>query len=161
MVYDPIADSWTTTSPMVTSRLFTQCILLRDGRVLVAGGTALSDPSNETMVKGSEIFDPTSMTWAAAADLNQPRYGHTMVMLKDGKALVVGGAQSYSIMDQDSYRRQIEVYNPATNTWTVIGELPYPRVYSTLTLLPNGDVWMAGGQFLNRSRPDTWLIDVP
>ena len=160
MIYDPIADTWTTTTPMITPRLFTQCILLRDGRVLAVGGTALSDPSNESMVMGTEIFDPTSMVWIAAANLNQPRYGHTLIMLADGQVLAIGGAQSYSSMDQNSYRRQIEVYNAATNTWTVIGELPYPRVYSTATLLPNGDVWMAGGQFLNRSRPDTWVVTV-
>jgi N-acetylneuraminic acid mutarotase len=160
MIYDPIADAWATTAPMITPRLFTQCVLLRDGRVLASGGTALSDPTNETMVKGTEIFEPDSMIWIAAADLNQPRYGHTLVMLNNGKVLAIGGTLSYSSMDQNSYRRQIEVYNAATNTWTVIGELPYPRVYSTTTLLPNGDVWMAGGQFLNRSRPDTWLINV-
>ena len=160
LIYDSTTDLWTTITPMITPRLFTQCILLRDGRVLAAGGTALSDPTNETMAIGTEIFDPVSMTWIAAANLNQPRYGHTLIMLKDGKVLAIGGTLSYSSMDQNSYRRQIEVYNAATNTWTVIGELPYPRVYSTTTLLPNGDVWMAGGQFLNRSRPDTWLIDV-
>ena len=160
MIYDPIADAWTATAPMITPRLFTQCILLRNGRVLVAGGTELSDPTNETMAKGTEMFDPDSMTWIAAADINQPRYGHSLVMLKNGKVLAIGGTQSYSSMDQNSYRRQIEMYNAATNTWTVIGELPYPRVYSTATLLPNGDVWMAGGQFLNRSRPDTFLIHI-
>lgn len=160
MIYDPIADAWAATAPMITPRLFTQCILLRNGRVLVAGGTELSDPTNETMAIGTEMFDPDSMTWIAAADINQPRYGHSLVMLKNGKVLAIGGTQSYSSMDQNSYRRQIEMYNAATNTWTVIGELPYPRVYSTATLLPNGDVWMAGGQFLNRSRPDTFLIHI-
>jgi N-acetylneuraminic acid mutarotase len=158
LVYDPSADTWTTTSPMVTPRLFTQCILLRDGRALAVGGTALSDPTNETMVSGAELFDPISMTWTAAADLNQPRYGHTLILLVNGNVLAIGGAQSYSSMDQNSYRHQIEVYNATTDTWTVIGELPYPRVYSTTTLLSNGEVWMAGGQFLNRSRPDTFLI---
>jgi hypothetical protein len=160
IIYDPPTDSWTATTPMITPRLFTQCILLRDGRVLAVGGTALSDPSNETMVMVTEVFDPTSMVWIPAANLNQPRYGHTLVMLKNGKVLVIGGSQSYSSMDQNSYSRQIEVYNAATNTWTVIGELPYPRVYSTATLLPDGKIWLAGGQFLNRSRPDTWLINV-
>ena len=159
LVYDPASDSWTSTAPMVTPRLFTQGILLKDGRVLAAGGTALSDPTNETMVRGAELFDPSAMTWSAAADLNQTRYGHVLVLLANGNVLAVGGAQSYSNMDPASYQRQIEVYNAARNIWTVIGELPFPRVYSTATLLPNGKVWMAGGQFLERSRPDTWLIN--
>ena len=160
IIYDPTTNSWTTITPMITPRLFTQCILLRDGRVLAVGGTALSDPTNETMVMGTEIFDPTSMAWIAAANLNQPRYGHTLIMLADGQVLAVGGAQSYSTMDQNSYRRGIEVYNAVTDTWRVIGELPYPRIYSTTILLPDGKIWMTGGQFLNRSRPDTWVINV-
>jgi N-acetylneuraminic acid mutarotase len=39
----------------------------------------------------------------------------------------------------------VEVYDPATETSTLAAPLPEPRVHHTATLLPNGEVLVAGG----------------
>lgn len=55
--------------------------LLKDGRVLVAGGG-----------DRAEIFDPKTVTFAqAAGSLDQPRHFSTATLLADGRVLIVGG----------------------------------------------------------------------
>ena len=41
--------------------------------------------------KSVEIYDPTSGTFVAAADMNTPRDEHASVLLPSGQVLVVGG----------------------------------------------------------------------
>jgi hypothetical protein len=53
-----------------------------------------------------------------------------------GRVLVVGGMFS---------RTSAELYDPATGTWSTVGELTYARSYQTATLLNGGMVLAAGG----------------
>ena len=75
-MYDPASGTWTATGPMV-QRVLRHATLLRDGRVLVAGG--------------AELYDPASGTWTATGKRNDERHGHAAVLLPDGKVLVAGG----------------------------------------------------------------------
>jgi hypothetical protein len=60
--------------------------LLRDGRVLVAGGQGLG-----TYLAEAEIYDPAAGTWTVTGSLNNARGLQTATLFSDGIVLVAGG----------------------------------------------------------------------
>ena len=60
-------------------------------------------------------------------------------MLPNGKVLVLGGINSSGNLTN------AELYDPASGTWTNTGSLNAARYQSTATLLPDGQVLVAGG----------------
>jgi hypothetical protein len=134
-------------------------VRLSDGRVLVAGGITPEDRVVPTMMDSTEIYDPASNAWTAAADLSQARYSHVLVLLPDGQVLAVGGARDWSSRwAESSFVHEIERYDPVANRWRIVGELPQPRAYATATLLLDGRVWVTGGLVMETIESDTWLI---
>jgi N-acetylneuraminic acid mutarotase len=162
VVYDPEKNIWTATGPMSKPRPFAQSVLLPNGRVLVAGGLILVDSSNQTITNSVEVYDPTSNTWSFAANLTEARYVFVLISLPNGQLLAVGGARNWdNSWVEDSFVHEIEVYDPLTGQWHITGDLPQPSAYSTGLLLPNGNIWVAGGQFGYSGTmypPETWLI---
>ena len=83
-------------------------------------------------------------------------------MLPDGQVLAVGGARDYDTRwTARSFVDEIEVYNPRANHWHIAGTLPQPGANAAAAFLPDGRLWVTGGQagesgatFLS----DTWLI---
>ena len=53
---------------------------------------------------------------------------------------MVAGGQNGTIFIASAER-----YNPSTGAWTSTGSLHTPRIEHTATLLPNGQVLVAGG----------------
>ena len=64
------------------SRWYHTATLLRDGRVLVVGGTS-SDPT-------AEVWDPQTLSFLSAGSLPSSRYPHTAAILPDGRVLLSG-----------------------------------------------------------------------
>jgi len=64
--------------------------------------------------------------------------------LPDGKVIAVGGAylDAHGVYQPLGY---VEVYDPVGQTWTVVNGLTNARFLHTTTLLPNGQVLVAGG----------------
>ena len=87
----------------------------------------------------------TPFQWEFTGSLSTPRYYHTMTLLSDGTVLVIGGATNSPETFPDPGTPSVEVYNPATGTWTVNGSLIGQRLLHTSTLLPNGKLVVAGG----------------
>jgi len=82
--------------------------------------------------------------YRAAASLHYARMHHSAVLLPDRTVFVCNGSQ----MNEDTKKSMLpaEIYNPATNTWTVAGRQRVARVYhSVALLLPDGRVLTAGG----------------
>jgi hypothetical protein len=73
------------------------------------------------------------------------RYESRAVLLSSGNALVAGGLLgSISAYNSGSIAGAI-LYNQATNSWTSTGAMTNPRSNQTATVLPNGQVLIAGG----------------
>lgn len=89
-IYDPVGDTWTLTGSLSTPRIAHQATLLRDGRVLVTGGSKVSLPT-DSVFDSAEIYDPTTAAWTTVAPMTLARAGHAAVRLLDGRVLVVGG----------------------------------------------------------------------
>ena len=75
---------------------------------------------------------------------NHRRVWGDATVLPDGTVFVSGGSPRDNIPEQVSYAA--EIWNPKTNTWTVVDSAAVPRLYhSTSLLLPDGTVLTAGG----------------
>jgi hypothetical protein len=73
------------------------------------------------------------------------RRKHSAVVLPGGKVLVTGGTSACNTWSS------AELFDPATNSFTAIGNMTGPRAWHTSTLLPNGLVLIAGGFHLDSS----------
>ncbi|HJW22465.1 MAG TPA: kelch repeat-containing protein [Candidatus Limnocylindrales bacterium] len=134
--------SWTAVGSMTTPRMQQTATLLLDGRVLVVGGNS-QGPSLQAE-RTAELYDPITRSWTATGSMIEDRLqGHTATLLPNGKVLVAGGrgAPTETIVGLAS----AEVYDPATGTWTATGSMSEDRMDHTATLLPNGEVLVAGG----------------
>jgi N-acetylneuraminic acid mutarotase len=70
--------------------------------------------------------------------LNNPSSQGPLILLANGQVLTVGTGSA-------------ELYNPATGKWTVTASTATPRSGHTATMLPNGEVLVAGGYLGNHS----------
>ena len=111
--------------------------LLPDGRVLVAGGLGTYAP-----VGSSEIYDPVTQSFTAAARLTIARGYFTMTPLPDGRVLVVGG----DIDTSGTPTASAEIYDPQSNSFSPTGSLAVARSAHTATLLNDGRVLITGGR---------------
>jgi hypothetical protein len=163
LLYDPQTDTWTPTKPMVKPRYLAQSVRLSDGRVLVAGGMTLEDKPLQKISASAEIYDPTSNAWTAAAALAEARYAYVL-LLSNGQVLAVGGARDYDCCwTESSFVHEIEVYDPVADRWHTADELPQPGANTAAALLPDGRLWVTGGQagqFGATFWSDTWLIAI-
>lgn len=115
-------------------RQYHTATLLRDGTVLVAGG------SSSNLVAAAEVYDPNSRTWITTGSMIEARYGDTATLLLDGTVLVTGGIGSTGFPLASA-----ELYNPGSGSWTAAGNLREGRTLHTATLLPDGTVLAVGG----------------
>jgi Kelch motif protein/galactose oxidase-like protein len=128
-VYDAGAGTFTATGSMSVGRVFHTATLLRNGKVLVAGGNDAS----------AEVYDPASGTFAATGSMSVGRDSHTATLLTNGKVLIAGGGNVSGSL------ASAELYNPNSGTFTATGSMTVSRASHTATLLANGKVLIAGG----------------
>ena len=121
--------TWTRTGSMLTATEQQPGVLLHDGQVLMPGT--------------AELYDPATGRWAATGAMNVARtVGFTATVLQDGQVLVAGGVEAGV---NQTVTSGAELYNPATGTWAATGSMITARQNQTATLLPNGQVLVAGG----------------
>lgn len=130
--------SWTITGSMHHAAGAETATLLRDGRVLVAGG----EGQGGRTVASAELFDPATGTWTDTGSMHVARRGHTATLLADGRVLVAGGWN----LGSDSRAFVIaELYDPATGTWSETGSMSRWRYSPKANLLSDGRVLVTGG----------------
>jgi hypothetical protein len=113
----------------------------QDQKVMIIGGGSGKTATNRVNIVDLKATNPT---YVAAQPLNYARMHHSAVLLPDRTVFVCNG----STMSEDTAKSMLpaEIYNPATNTWTVVAKQNVPRVYhSVALLLPDGRVAIAGG----------------
>ena len=123
-------------------------ILLTDGTIMAKENNTtkawykLSPDSNGNYANG---------TWTTLAPMNQTRLYFSSNVLPDGRVLVIGGEFSDAGKDTSTG----EIYNPLTNTWTVIANGPTLLGDVESTLLPDGNVLVS-----DRLSPATFIYNV-
>jgi N-acetylneuraminic acid mutarotase len=137
-LYDPETGAWSVTGKPRGG--VGTATLLRDGKVLAVGGSGSDDVRNS-----AELYDPQTGTWSLPGSLHTRRYFHTATLLENGKVLVAGGFASASGPEYGDTFNTAELYDPETGAWSFTGNLNAPLGAHTATLLPNGQVLVAGG----------------
>ncbi len=155
-LYDPVTGTWSSAGGLITPRALHQATLLHDGRVLVTGGS--NDSDFVFPLSAAELYDPVAGTWSPASSLNTARDSHAATVLPNGSVLVAGGngpptqippgcatkpGGPCSIFDVPT--NTAELFDSATGQWSNTGVLNAARVGHTATLLPGGEVLVAGG----------------
>ena len=145
-VYDPGNGTWSRTGDMTTSRRDFSATLLPNGKVLVAGGEEDLSNGNAVELASAELYDPDTGTWTRTGSMAATRFGHTATLLANGKVLVAGGAgMAPGATICSDPLASAELYDPASGIWTATGTMTIPRVDQTAVLLPDGRALVLGG----------------
>jgi hypothetical protein len=141
-IYDPATGSFSATGSMRTPREGHTATMLRDGRVLIVGG---SDNGTHTL-DSAEIYDPASGAFSAAGHLNQPRVAHVATLLHSGKVLIAGGGRGGMPGGYISYDTA-ELFDPGTRTFAKMrAHMKFDRVGAAAVRLNDGRVLIVGGK---------------
>jgi N-acetylneuraminic acid mutarotase len=137
-LWDPAANGWKTTSGLNLNRSNYAALVLRDGRVFVAGGTA-DDPLH--CFSSTKLFDPDTETWRQAAGLNDwARCYPAYALLPDGRVLLAGGTDI-----RNKALSSTEIFDPTTEKWSKGPSMPSPRTNAQAVTLKSGKVLLVGG----------------
>src|SRR5262249_33095383 len=151
----PATGTWSLTGSMHGARAWHSATLLPNGKVLIAGGIAESGYiAYASLLNTAELYDPETGTWTVTGRLNTGLVAPTATLLQNGKVLLAGGCDviynPWTVDEEvDGALVNAELYDPSTGSWSVTGSLNTGRVFHTATLLPNGDVLVAGGDSLS------------
>lgn len=100
----PTPGTWKLTGGMNCSRAYHSATLLKNGNVLVAGGTNGSQSYTQ-----AEVYHPTTDTWTVTGSMHDSRAWYTATLLANGKVLVAGGWNN-----GDSSSASAELYTPGS-----------------------------------------------
>ena len=135
-VFDPAANSWEVLPNLPTQRNhFTGAAI--NGRIHYVGGRQ-GNGLSPLMTTAHEVFDPVTRNWTAAAPMLRARSGMNGVMAR-GLFHVWGGEGPGGMFPDHDY------YNPQTNTWTSLPNMPIPVHGVVGSAFVDGLIWATGG----------------
>jgi putative Ig domain-containing protein/galactose oxidase-like protein len=141
-IFDPAKGTFVATGSMAAPRVCQTATLLKDGRVLILGGL------HNGPLATAELFDPANGSFSSTASPMASAHAfHTATILADGRVLVTGGMAQQSNFGGPIHGgvTSSELFDPATGLFSSTGDMGTARLGHTATLLPNGNVLIAGG----------------
>jgi hypothetical protein len=128
-IYDPRTGTWAVTPQQSLSNSL-PAVVLEDGRVLTA----------------HLIYDPASGKVTATSKPSWwPYTGYTLTALDNGKAVLTGGLH-YNFPPPSTTPAHLEIFDPATNTWTMSAS-GVAAASPAAVKLADGRVLIAGGAY--------------
>jgi hypothetical protein len=105
----------TNSSPLNYARGGYTITPLKDGKVLVAGGSLGTElpVGAYYYLSMAQLLDPKTGKWEETGSMKFARVGHRAVRLTDGRVLVAGGGG-----EKGKELNSAEIYNPASGKWT-------------------------------------------
>jgi hypothetical protein len=139
--YDPRTDTWSRTAPLLKRLCGPAGIVLRGGRVLVAGGYVKAGKAGYRPTRTAELYNPATNRWTMTGSMSRARAYEAIAMLPNGRVMVAGGRpRRYGGLIASS-----EIYNPRTGRWHDTDSLSHARATPWTARLDNGDILIAGG----------------
>jgi hypothetical protein len=142
------------TGSMNEGRVYATATLLRDGKVLIAGGSPeLSlPPMGSPVLASAELYDPTTGKMTRTGSMLTARSDATATLLPDGRVLIAGGygCRTRSCSPGNTTRgggslASAELYDPTTDKFTRTGSMSAARTDAVSMLLPDGRVLILNG----------------
>jgi hypothetical protein len=163
-IFDSVANTWAETGTYwASNRTEGTSVLLpfastsTTAKVMVFGGGHVapdSDPKS-TLVRSYGPYP--AQGWVAGPRMNYRRSNVTGVIMADGKVLLVGGQENFKRDKNIAPAFQPEIFDPDTGTFTNGAWEDMPRSYhSTALLLPDGRIFVAGGEDQTQSTRLGW-----
>lgn len=144
--------NWSPTSlTMGEKRVFHTATNLPDGRILVVGGS-----NGPNVLRTAELVSihPSSETVVeTGAPMHEVRDLHTATLLPNGRVLIAGGFTTNATSTGST--NGSEIYYPDTDVFLRAGLMISSRSNHTASLLPDGNVFVAGGFGANDVISDT------
>jgi len=135
--YDPEADTWTEKTAGHSGHWLATSVV--DQMVYVFGGTHFF---HEQGLAPVSVYDPAADTWTGRKRMAKPMITATSTL--DRTIFVVGGWSHWDDQEKgQGFLTQVFKYDPPTETWTEVAELPTPRRPATAVV--NGRIYAIGG----------------
>jgi len=131
---------WTRKADIPTARCNLSTSVL-DGKIYAFGGRTGSWPSTAATSSVVEVYDPATNRWARKANMPGPREGLSTCVV-DGKIYAIGGMPRPGLNQPALVT--VEVYDPATDTWTRKADIPRARCDFSASVV-NGKIYVIGG----------------
>ncbi|MDD9976099.1 MAG: sigma-70 family RNA polymerase sigma factor, partial [Candidatus Poribacteria bacterium] len=142
-MYDPVTDTWTQKADMPVPRSSNSTCIM-DGKIYIIGGVAAN--RKQWRLDNVDIYDPATDTWTQAKSMNHAR-GGASVSVVNGKIYVMGGVGWPQIPNHPGpFLSSVEVFNPETNHWKEVAEMPTPKGFHTASVI-DGKIYVIGGGF--------------
>ena len=151
-VFDSAAPEFTRVGDAATpGTSFRTATPLLDGGVLLTGGFG---PGTVRIVNSVNRFDPAAGQWRAVRGMGELRIAHTATLLRDGRALVVGGLTCCQQPNPspELFSLTAEIYDPSTDSFSPTGTMKRARGGHAAAMLFDGRVLITGG---DGNDPDT------
>lgn len=146
----PTLENWSNVSTMPLPNFEANAVAL-DGYIYVSGGITA-----KRSLKNLYRFDPKTNTWEELAPMPDFRNHHGMVVM-DGKIYVAGGMIGETSFDGQA--KTFWVYDPQTNEWTVLAEMPFGRTAGGIAEI-DGKLYVTGGMSPRGNDPtELWVYD--
>ncbi|MGB9595195.1 MAG: Kelch repeat-containing protein [Candidatus Poribacteria bacterium] len=150
--YDPITNKWTKKANMLTPRAFFSAVAFNN-KIYCFGGLAKAGPmangrnKEEIYLSSVEEYDPITDKWTKKADMPTGRAGLSASVV-DGFIYAMGGqtasGEKVFLAERPISLSTVEKYDPITDKWTKISNMPTAR-YALTTAVVNNKIYVFGG----------------
>ena len=131
-IYDFARGAFVPGPPMTQPRGSLTATRMHDGRILVVCGDT------------AEVLDAAATAFTPVGNTTVTYYGHSAVLLADGRVMVAGGNDPRSV--GGGQRAEVNLFDPATNTFRETSPLQFGNG-TGLVALPDGRALKTGGYF--------------
>ena len=137
LIYEPANDRWVPGPDLAFARVQHATVTLASGDILLIGGQFAASNT-------AERYDVARNIFTFAGTLARPRLVEQAVPLPDGRVLITGGSLEVPGRTDWVPVADAEIWDPATNTWSVFASPTLSRALGDLVATREG-LYLIGG----------------